>query len=87
MLNTKFATPLNRLGFVIFCGSMALCLIAFSITYQTYYDVSLRWLAHLRKRLPNTSCTSPFGVDRRSKHPVEAIALFGFDGSLLPLCS
>ena len=40
-----------------------------------------------RKRLPNTSCTSPFGVDGRSKHPVEAIALFGFDGSLLPLCS
>jgi two-component system heavy metal sensor histidine kinase CusS len=39
------------------------------------------------KRLPNTSCTSPFGVDGRSKHPVEAIALFGFDGSLLPLCS
>lgn len=47
MLNTKFATPLNRLGFVIFCGPMALCLIAFSITYQTYYDVSLRWLAQL----------------------------------------
>ncbi|CAN2974619.1 hypothetical protein METHPM2_20061 [Pseudomonas sp. PM2] len=39
---------------------------------------------HFSKRLPNTSCTSPFGVDGRSKDPVETIALFGFNGSLLP---
>ena len=30
---------------------------------------------HFSKRLPNTSCTSPFGVDGRSKDPVETIAL------------
>lgn len=47
MNEKKFETAVNRLGFVLFCTSIFLCVIAFSITYRTYYSPDLRWLAHL----------------------------------------
>ena len=47
MKGKKFESPVKRLGFVIFCLSSALCLVAFLITYKTYYDIGFYWLAHL----------------------------------------
>lgn len=47
MNHKRFETPVNRLGFVLFCVSMFLCIVAFSITYRTLYSPDLRWLAHL----------------------------------------
>ncbi|VVQ29765.1 hypothetical protein PS943_01494 [Pseudomonas fluorescens] len=43
----KFEKPINRFGFVVFCVSMVLCLIAFFVSYRSYYSLSLERLAYL----------------------------------------
>ncbi|MEE8873090.1 hypothetical protein [Pseudomonas helleri] len=47
MIVQKFESPTKRLGFVVFCLSTALCIIAFLVTYQTYYGVGLYRLGYL----------------------------------------
>ncbi len=43
----KFESPVNRLGFVVVILSIALCLVAFFVTYQSYYEIGLRRVAYL----------------------------------------
>lgn len=43
----KFESPVKRFGFVVFCLSSALCLIAFFVTYKTYYEIGFYRLAYL----------------------------------------
>jgi hypothetical protein len=43
----SFEKPVNRFGFVVFCVSVALCLIAFLVSYRSYYSLSLERLAYL----------------------------------------
>lgn len=46
-MTLNFEKPINRLGFVIFCVSVACCLLAFFVTYRTYFSISWAWVAHL----------------------------------------
>lgn len=39
--------PINRLGFVLFCISLAACFIAFAVTYRTSYQWGIMWIGHL----------------------------------------
>lgn len=43
----KFESPAKRLGFVVFCFSTALCLVAFLVTYQSFHDIGFYRLAYL----------------------------------------
>ena len=43
----KFESPSKRLGFVVFCFSVALCIVAFLVTYRTYYGIGFYRLAYL----------------------------------------
>jgi hypothetical protein len=43
----KLEKPVNRFGFILFCLSLGLCLIAFLITYRTHYSLDAYWLGHL----------------------------------------
>lgn len=43
----NFESPASRLGFVVFCFSSALCLVAFVVTYESFHDVSFYRLAYL----------------------------------------
>lgn len=65
----KFESPVNRLGFVVVILSLALCLIAFFVTYQSYYEIGLRRLAYLL--LDSSSVWQ------------QSVFKFGFVGSLL----
>ncbi len=47
MMFKKLETPTNKLGFVVFCLSLGLCVFAFLVTYRTYYHYDGYWLAHL----------------------------------------
>ncbi|MGF6108985.1 hypothetical protein [Pseudomonas frederiksbergensis] len=47
MILKKLETPLNKLGFVVFCLSAGLCLVAYLVTYKTYYSYNANWLGHL----------------------------------------
>ncbi|MNE65139.1 hypothetical protein D3C80_1605940 [compost metagenome] len=42
-----FESPINRLGFVLLTFSVALCLIAFFVSYRSYYDIGWNRLAYL----------------------------------------
>ncbi|WP_213939290.1 hypothetical protein [Pseudomonas sp. dw_612] len=47
MMLKKLETPLNKLGFVVFCLSVMLCVFAFLVTYRTSHHYDSYWLAHL----------------------------------------
>lgn len=47
MILHKFESPVSRLGFVLFCASIILCMVAFFVSYRSYYDVGLNRLAYL----------------------------------------
>ncbi|WP_407729464.1 hypothetical protein ACJJU9_21375 [Pseudomonas helleri] len=47
MIVKKFESPTKRLGFVVFCLSAAFCIIAFLVTYHSYYGVGLNRLGFL----------------------------------------
>lgn len=42
-----FESPINRLGFVLLVLSMTLCLVAFFVTYQSFYEIGMRRIAYL----------------------------------------
>jgi len=43
----KLETPTNKLGFVLFCLSLAVCIFAFLVTYRTNSNYDAYRLAHL----------------------------------------
>jgi hypothetical protein len=43
----KLEKPVNRFGFILFCLSLGLCLIAFLTTYKTYHHIGVYRLGYL----------------------------------------